>query len=243
LFLKLKKGGTLQPKPRVLIDVLCGRERGGWINPLLTSRLFESMSDSPALFRPVTYNLTFGVTPVDKARNQVVQRFLASDSAWLLMLDNDVIPPVQFLKAITDAEDDGKFVFGLPYPIIKERGLTLSVGHRTENPDIAALYTNALPDGWTKVDYVGTGFMAIRRCVLEAIKEPWFEFTATVSEDFNFCRKAQAAGFHIWTNGAYICDHLHTCSLLDMLRSNIHAADDDRPTAPDPRAIAITFGS
>jgi hypothetical protein len=76
---------------------------------------------------------------------------------------------------------------------------------------------NHAPQGWTKIDYAGCGLMAIRRCVLEAVRAPWFAFQEHISEDFDFCSKAGAAGFQVWTHGDYVCDHLHTCSLLQVL--------------------------
>jgi hypothetical protein len=214
----VKRGKTLKPKPSVLISVLCGHERGDWINPGLVNRLFEAISES-ATERPLTCGLTCGVKPVDKARNQIVQQFLKTDAGWLVMVDSDVYPPAHFMRVITAAEEHGKRVVGLPCPMIGNSGVALNVGYKTESRELAALYTNNLPSGWTSVDYVGTGLIAIHRCVLETIKAPWFEFTPQIGEDFNFCRKAQATGIEVWTHGSFICDHLHTYSLLDMLRA------------------------
>jgi hypothetical protein len=38
-----------------------------------------------------------------------------------------------------------------------------------------------------------------------------------VGEDFNFCRKAQAAGFEVWANSQFICSYLKTCDLRDLM--------------------------
>jgi GT2 family glycosyltransferase len=174
-----------------------------------------------------------GIAPVDKARNQVVQFFLATNYDWLIMIDNDIIPPEHFLRVISAAEEDGKFVVGLPYPIIKESAVLMCVGNKTEDPRIVAMYNTAPSPSWTKVDYAGTGLIAIRRCVLEKVKSPWFAFQEMLSEDFDFCSKAAASGFQIWTNGDYVCDHLHTCSLLQVLAMQGRAAQKDMASAID----------
>jgi hypothetical protein len=132
-----------------MINVLCGRERGGWINPQLHTRLFEAIHDANVQRRPAAIEMMQGTTPVDKARNQIVQHFLQTQYAWLVMVDNDIVPPDHFMNVITAAEEDAKFIVGLPYPIIKETGVTLSVGYKSPDQLIAGLYTNNLPQGWT----------------------------------------------------------------------------------------------
>lgn len=218
-------------KPSVLINVLCGHERGDWINPGLVNRLFEAISDSLTK-RALSCSLTCGVKPVDRARNQIVQQFMMTDATWLVMVDSDIYPPPHFMNVIAAAEEDGRLVVGLPCPIIGEsptgvRSPMFNVGHKTENPHCSALLTH-LPNGWTAVDYIGTGLIAIHRRVLETVPRPWFEFKPQkvednfpkMGEDFTFCHKAREAGFQVWTHGSFVCDHLHTYSLLDMLRAH-----------------------
>jgi 2-polyprenyl-3-methyl-5-hydroxy-6-metoxy-1,4-benzoquinol methylase len=58
-------------------------------------------------------------------------------------------------------------------------------------------------------DGVGGGCLLIHRRVLEAIKDPWFKCNegAPAGEDFDFCRKVQAAGFKIFVDPGVICGH------------------------------------
>jgi hypothetical protein len=205
-------------KSKVLIDIFCGQERGDWINPGLVARLFESMSESRNDRPALSFKLTFGVKPIDRARNESVRHFLTTDCTWLVMIDNDTYPPENFLNVIVEAERDGKFIVGLPCPMLSKAGVTFNVAHTTDHADLAACM-NYLPPGWTKVDYTGTGMIAIRRCVLEAVRAPWFSFTPTMGEDFNFSRMAREAGFQVWTHGNFACDHLHTYSLLELLKA------------------------
>lgn len=203
--------------PSVSINILCGRERDGWINPQLVNRLFEAIGDGMQFRRQFGVDLTQGVTPVEKARNHVVTGFLKSDHKWLLMIDSDVIPPPHFLRLIDAAEAEGKFIVGVPCPIIGDAGLMWNVANKRD--DLHSNFYDSLPPNWTRCDYLGAGFLAVRRCVLEALKSNWFDRTPTMGEDFAFCERAKAAGFASWFHGAFQCDHLHSMSLLDAMRA------------------------
>lgn len=200
----------------LVVNILCGRERDGWINPALMNRVLECIYDGVKTRRPVAVDLKVGVSPVEKARNQIVQEFLASACSWLLMLDNDCIPPAHFLTLIDAAEAEGKFLFGIPAPMFKEIGLTWNVAIKKDDLQCGVFTT--LPKGWNRCDYLGGAFLAMRRPVLEAIKGDWFNCTATKSEDFAFTERARNAGFQPWFHGDYQCDHIHNVSLLDILK-------------------------
>lgn len=208
--------------PPVMIQIMCGKERDGWITPGLMARTLEATSDGAASRRPVLVNLTQGVMPVEKARNQAVTDFLKSPCSWLLMLDNDVIPAPHFLHMIRDAENEGKSFVGAPCPMIGDHGVSLNVAQRKDN--LRCDFYNRLPAGFTRCDYIGAACIAVHRRVLEKLKAPWFEWGQTMSEDFNFCRKAQDAGFSLWAHGSYLCSHLHTVNLADILNSTAKSA-------------------
>ena len=202
----------------VVVTVLCGRERSDWINPALMMRLLECVRDGVQSRRPVAVDSKCGVRPVERARNEIAQEFLGSPTAkWLIMLDNDIIPPANFLKLIDEAETEGKFLFGVPCPMLKEVGITWNVGIKT-NDDLKCGGFTTLPPGWTKCDFLGGAFLCIRRPVLEAIKSDWFNPVPPKSEDFAFTERARNAGFQPWFNGSYQCDHIHTVSLLEMMK-------------------------
>ncbi len=156
-----------------MISVLCGRERDGWINPGLAGRLFQAIADGAASRRIVAVDLIEGVYPVENARNQAVLNFLRSPFQWLLMMDNDVIPPPNFLKIITEAEGEGKFLFGVPTPMIGDAGPQWNVAHRED--ELHCAFHKTLPEGWHRCDFLGGAFLAARRPVFETIKNNWFE--------------------------------------------------------------------
>jgi GT2 family glycosyltransferase len=199
----------------VAVITLCGRERESWISPWLMMRIVECVHDGSRTGRPVAIDLKCGVSPAARARNQIAQEFLASPAQWLIMLDNDIIPPAHFLQLIDAAEADGKFLFGIPTPMATDIGLTWNV--LTQKDDLQGTYFTKLPKGWNRCDYLGGAFLAIHRSVLEAIKGDWFNYTATKSEDFAFSERARNAGFQLFFHGDYQCDHIHSLSMLEML--------------------------
>ena len=199
-----------------MISVLCGRERDQWINPRLAERLFQCIADGMSSKRTVAVDLIQGVYPVENARNRAVENFLGSPFQWLLMLDNDVIPPLNFLKIITEAESEGKFLFGVPTPMIGDKGLQWNIAHRED--EVQCAFNVTLPAGWNRCDFLGGSFLAARRPVFEAIKNNWFNRLPNKGEDFSFCQRAQDAGFQPWFTGDYQCDHIHSASLRELMR-------------------------
>ncbi len=202
-------------KQPIVVIMLCGREREGWINPGLMMRIVECVHDGSRTRRPMAIDLKCGVSPVERARNQIVTDFLASPIPWLLMLDNDCIPPAHFLELIDMAEADGKFLFGIPTPMITEAGLTWNVAVKRDEQCVPLV---TLPKGWNRCDWQGGSFLAIHRSVLEAIKSNWFDRIGSLGEDFSFSERARNAGFQPWFHGEHQCEHLHTVSLLETLQ-------------------------
>jgi GT2 family glycosyltransferase len=116
-------------------------------------------------------------------------------------------------------------VVALPYYMrpdgIKKASSLLCIGWRASEPNFFHMAMQ-LEHKWQEVDVGGAGCMFIRRAVLERMSFPWFQtpeyaiekrFLAGACEDFDFCERAQAAGFHIFTHGGLLCGHLHTVDL------------------------------
>jgi GT2 family glycosyltransferase len=193
----------------VMITVLCGMERDGWINPELAQSLFAAMQDCNAHQRGVGVNLVCGVRPIGHARNEAVAKFLKSPCQWLVQIDNDQYPRFRILDLIKAAEDASKYIVGAPTPCVGKHGRSWNATEK--GPDD---FYRTLPEGWFKPFLIGSGLLAVRRTVFEKMTPPWFD---TWAEDFAFCIKAQDAGFKVTANSKFICSHFHTCDLLDLM--------------------------
>lgn len=72
------------------------------------------------------------------------------------------------------------------------------------------------------VDYIGFGWVLIKRGVFESIEYPWFapkllkigeDIQDVCSEDVSFCHDAKAAGFEIWLDPACRVGHEKTLTI------------------------------
>lgn len=151
---------------------------------------------------------------VARCRNTIVKKFLKTPSEWLVMVDDDVVPPVGFLGTLlADHEAD---VRGWPYPTWNEPyGFHLAAYNFDVHPN-NGFRPVELSQGWNGVDIVGTGCIAIHRHVLESMPNPFltFRFEDNYSEDVVFAkdlwndRRFVAA----YTDGR-ICDHVRSLGL------------------------------
>lgn len=81
-----------------------------------------------------------------------------------------------------------------------------------EYPAYEAAGLEEIPKEPFTVEIAGTAGMLVRRHVLEAVGDPWFESTdgLYLNEDIEFCRKVRAAGFQILVDPAAHIGHLVT---------------------------------
>jgi len=171
------------------------------INHLLTSDKYELILEYPAN-KPITFN-----------RNEIVKRFLSTNADYLLMIDDDIVPPLNILnladfqKPITSG-----LCFAYQLGMIVPLGLIRRADGEYHMPDFKG------NEGLMKIDSVGTGCIMIRRDVLE---NPWWmenggwfknEYDKTgykvEGNDLAFCRKAQDLGFDIYCHVDYPCSHI-----------------------------------
>lgn len=152
---------------------------------------------------------------IDSIRNRIVENFLSADATHLLMIDADVVPPEHALDTLLT--DDKDIVVGV-VPILKRDsdGRSKSIPNVCRegvapNGDYGLVpYTDS---GLKPVDVAGTGCMLIKRSVIETLDKPLFRFPyddrgiRTGGEDFEFCRKAKAAGFGVYADFDVICNH------------------------------------
>jgi len=169
--------------------------------------------------------------PVDDARNKMVKKFLESDNEWLLMIDDDVVPPDNAIEVMLG---HGKKVIGSLcftsqgvggiIPLVMKRN---EVGYEID-PRVGVV------KGLLEVDGLGTGCLMIHRSVIKKIKKPLFNFeydadgVVSCGEDFNFCRKAKNAGFGIFVDTTLICRHFVCQDLLHVNYALLRAKEEGR---------------
>jgi GT2 family glycosyltransferase len=154
-------------------------------------------------------------------RNLIVNKFLASGADVLVMVDDDVYPAAN-AATIIDRLEEGFDIVGAAYPIFKpELGWPIPVpaAFRVDGGDYEILPATG---GIVECDAIGTGCVAIRRDVLEAMEVPFAETmtddgAGIVSDDFVFCRCARDAGWRIGVDFDVRCDHLVRVSLGAVL--------------------------
>lgn len=216
-----QKGNMQQLNPSVMIKLLSGDERDSWLNPVLIDSVFEAAGHAQEQKRELSLGLV-AMRPVELARNYNVENFLKSKCQWLVQIDNDQVPLFPILDLIQAAEDDCKFIIGAPTPTLKPGGAVWNANQL--GPDGKWSPYKTLPDGWFQPDVIGAGLLAVRRSVFLSMQFPWFEFNGTISEDYAFCQRAKAAGFGVWANSKFICNHIHSCGLLDLMNQNSQSA-------------------
>jgi hypothetical protein len=198
----------------VLVAVLAGSERHGWINPKLCTVLIQMALD-PRF--QVTLRWFIDGRPIEYVRNQCVAAAREQGVDWLISLDNGIAPscnPLDIIATAPDAVD----IIGLG------AGINLNGVNRWN------IETSAKPAqiaGFQEVLRVGTGCLMMRSKVWSAIKGPWFKWVTANDEllspegghgeDTHFCDLARENGFKLWTLGPAPAGHLRTCDLTELM--------------------------
>jgi len=146
-------------------------------------------------------------------RNSLVESFLKTDYEWFLFIDSDIMPPLNVLDMTKNGKD---ICSGICPQFRKDRIVSLIL---KKYQDKYKFIKNDIKGDVIEIDGVGTGCLLIRRNVFEKIEKPYFEFLFDekgmnrLSEDLNFCRKAQEAGFKIWADKRMGLHHFKTIDL------------------------------
>jgi hypothetical protein len=173
--------------------------------------------------------------PVDANRNKIVKNFLQDeDNEYLLMIDNDVVPPKDVLQMV---DYDEKVVSATV--TIKKRKIPQPVIVRKKEDEFHRLtlneyYEDVHDNGLVEVDAVGTGCVLIHRSVLEEMNPPWFQFiynedgTLKLGEDFYFGEKCPEPMF---VSSDHVCKHYRKTDLTEFAQvvaeAENFAADGD----------------
>lgn len=195
--------GRARPGPHIFIAIPCHGE----ISAPTFSAFFEGAQLLDAAGYAITLCVEAGNCHVDDARNSLVREFLKTDCTDLVFIDADVgFRPEDLLKLVSVDRD---IVAGI-YPKKQD----------AEDFPVLALPGELWTDseGLIEVEGVPTGFLRIRRRVLETLRDEAVSFIGQAGDpvpyhvvferlviasqrrsgDYAFCHKARKAGFRIY---------------------------------------------
>ena len=174
-----------------------------------------------------------GCSIITMARNMLVDQFLKSDCTELLFIDGDVLAqPDDILRLVAQSGD--KDITAGSYPRrARDKKFFMDLYFNEDN-DLE--FDGAM----MRINRVGTGFMLIRRHVIERIAEKSqkylgqdgvgevasvFEFSLKdgkfVGEDYEFCDKARAEGFKVWLDVEISLPHVGTEEFTNDFRKEV----------------------
>lgn len=200
------------------------RSSSSQINASLAKTL-QSL-DSPDTEKNYEVSVSFSyLQPVDANRNEMVKNFLNNpDNEWLLMIDNDIVPPVDILSMVEHGE---KVVSGVctikkdkvPQPVIVKEDESRT-NYRQVN--LSEYQDEVREDGLLEVEGIGTGCLLIHRSVLEEMKPPWFRFEyneyggLALGEDFYFSRRLRENDVPMYVDTNMVCSHYKKTDLTEF---------------------------
>lgn len=209
----------------VTLSILAGHERHSWINPWLLNSLFRSLNDEKYL---VKVGITHDIKPVECARIACVQTAQRDGAGWLCMIDNDICPQVDFLRSLDHADEHSADV--IIQPSFLFQGLDTK-------PRPSLNLKQPASGGLVEIEGGGFGCVFIRMALFEKLEQPWFRSVLKndfqlgrdsigyeLSEDFEFCQRASAAGFRIFADMDRSVEHFHTMPLRSV-RQRILSGD------------------
>ncbi len=197
----------------------------GGYDPLFINSLLKLQMEPPCslIVRPC-----IGDSLVARARNKLAAEFMETDATHMLFIDTDLVFTPEHVGRLIG--HDVPIVAGL-YPK-KQPSLSWVVNTLpNEEPD---------ERGLQKVKYIGTGFLMIRRDVIQRMiaevpgisyvtdagqvqrtehdlfpTGPMFDpeqgTTRYHSEDWGFCRRALDLGFDVLADTRVVCKHVGSC--------------------------------
>ncbi len=195
---------------RILVCVLCDRERQFWVNPELVLNLLAMAQDAR---HEVGVHMV-SRWPVEHARNACVVAAREAGVDWLLMVDNDQSFRDNPLDALKGVPDDAS-VLCLPYMRVEDGGgPRLTIWGKYEPWD----------DSFAEIDTGDAGAMFVHRVVWDAIKGPWFEqeyddtelHQVTLAEGHHFCKAVREEGGRIFAHRRISSRHHWTVELGEV---------------------------
>lgn len=164
--------------------------------------------------------------PVDANRNEMVKGFLdTEDAEWLLMIDNDVVPPPDVLSMVEHGRPVVSATVCIRKNLVPEPIIVKEQGSQYRQVGLGEYEDEVRDDGLLPVDGMGTGCLLLHRSVLEGMEPPWFNFKYNeygglrLGEDFAFSRKLNDANVPLFVDTEIICRHFKTVELSEFTRA------------------------
>lgn len=215
---------------KILVCVFTTYERNGWMCHEL-AQWTEGLRFEKKYLTSVTHAHNF--SPAAGARNFLCRQVKEQDPAlkpdWILMLDNDMVPPENLLSTIDRAPDDAGVVVPRFYMWDQaKQSVILCWGmdpkDAPENSVGSQIFTVA-PGKFYPLTKAGTGAMFFRPALLDELEPPYFSYTynsdgvMTGTEDINFCVKQVAnTKWKIYGNSDVEVGHFHNVNLALLAR-------------------------
>lgn len=179
-----------------------------WVHAKLMQNIIEQMQGHHLYF-------LMGTSPLGKARNEIVKRFLKTDCTHLWFVDADTIPPVNALSKML--EHDADIVSGVT-PVLTNDGIVSNVF--TSNDEKVRLTMEQIEKSESTINATGVGAscLLVARRVFESAKDPWFAEVwlqdGRVCEcDIFFCNEATDDGYLIIVDPKVVCQHVKEVAL------------------------------
>jgi predicted O-methyltransferase YrrM len=179
---------------------------------------------------------------VDDARNSIVRDFLESDCSDLVFLDADVTWEPKGLVALCERDED---IVGGVYPYRREG---------SDNMPVRMMDGGEVRDGLREVEGLPTGFMKIKRHVLEKMSEdrPWYfdkiyqtrllfnrsepdENHTRWGGDLDFCRRWRELGGKIYALEDLRLGHVAKVIIYDSLAAHLRRLNGTTLTELAPK--------
>lgn len=154
-----------------------------------TSSLLESAIRLTQAGIGIYHAIAPGNPFLDLARNELVERFLATDATDLLFVDADVGWDA---KALTRVLSHKQEIVG---------GLVPKRDHTNDSMFHQNAITGVIENGLFECLELPTAFMRIKREVFEKLKKPYFKIGShpkDFGEDIYFCRRWCETGGKLW---------------------------------------------
>lgn len=183
--------------------------------------MYNSDPGNPFHFSTLIQN---GCTPVEYARNCIVEFFMKSDATWLYMWDADQVVPDNW-PALLMLRDHAKILSATTFVWVGNQHVPWRLRLNHYSLDEKSQCYNIGPASKDQpywVPIVGTACMAVHRDVFNKLGPHPFYMThhetqrIKAGEDVNFCVDAQKAGFPILAHPRIIFDHVKQLPLMQV---------------------------